>query len=54
MSLSKGWFKTPAEEEMEVKGYTTVAVAAPGLEESTVLRKESLTAQQSKQHIFPP
>lgn len=55
MSLSKGWFKTRAEEEMEVKGYATVAGRPAASElKSTVTLKRSLTVQHSTQYISLP
>ena len=53
MSLSIGWFKTPAEEEMEVKGYSTVArqPAAPGYGHSE--KKVSLHNSQNNTFSLP-
>ena len=54
MSLSKGWFKTPAEEETELKGYSTVAgrPAAPELESTVTPKRKSYRATVNTTH-FP-
>lgn len=55
MSLSKGGFKTRAEEEMEVKGYPTVAGRPAASElQSTVTPKRSLSVQHSTRYISLP
>ena len=54
MSLSKRWFKTAAEEETELKGYSAVAgrPASPELESTVTLKRKSHCATVNTTH-FP-